>query len=94
MLTLGPSRPAPAGATLTLLSKLDPLLQRQSQLFGHSPVLVAAQGSQALTSTLAMVPLLGGHVVRSLPLINAAAVELPNAAITSLAANPLVARLS
>src|SRR4051812_11073385 len=77
VLAVGPSRPAPAGAALTVLAKLDPLL-RQAPLIGRTPVLVRATGSQALAAVLPATQLLGARILRRLPLIDAAAVDLPN----------------
>src|SRR5262245_32332488 len=85
MLAIGPTRSAPAGAAPPLVSKLDSLLQLRLSLAGRSRVIVRATTPQALSSLLPLIQLLGGHVLRQLPIINAAAVDLPNAAIATLA---------
>ena len=90
-LTIGPTRPAPAGAALSPLAKLDFPLQARNGKSGKSRVIVRAG---ALSPVLALVPLFGGRVLRQLPIIDGAAVEMPNAALTTLAASPLVLRLS
>src|SRR4051812_39439691 len=83
-LALGPSRPAPAGAALSTLSKLDPLVLRQTHLAGRSRVVLRAAGAQSLASVLAPTQLLGGRVLRRLPNINGVALDLPSAAIAAL----------
>src|SRR4051812_31332485 len=83
-LAIGPTRPAPVGAELTPLSKLDDVLQGRQGLFGRSRVIVRAGTLPAVPSVLSLVPVLGGHVLRQLPLIDGAVVDLPNAALIAL----------
>ena len=93
-LTIGPTRPAPAGAALSPLAKLDLPLQARHATAGRSRVIVQAGTLPVLSPVLALVPLLGGHVLRQLPIVNGAVLDLPNAALMALASNPLVARIS
>src|SRR5262245_29610473 len=88
-LALGPTRSAPVAA-LAPPSTLDALLQARHGLTGRSRVIVRADAPGWLT----VVPLLGGHVVRQLPLIGGAVVDLPNVALAALAANPHVLHVS
>ena len=93
-LAMGPARPSPAAAWLQPLTKLDPLLQERPGLLGRSRLIVRAATPQALSSLLPLVQLLGGQVLRQLPLVDGAAIDLPNAALLALAGNPLVVRMS
>lgn len=90
---LSPSLLAPL--TSNPVDKLDPLTKRQlTNVFGRSRVIVrAAEG----TAPSLLVPLLetaGGTVYKTLSIVNAQAVELPNAALLTVAASSLVARIS
>ena len=91
---IGPSPSAPVAAATGWLTNLDPLLQARTALTGRSLVVVRAANASALSSILASLPLLGGRVVRRLPIIDAAAIDLANSALPIVAANPLVLRLS
>ena len=81
--------------TTNALNKLDPLAKQQlSNVFGRSRVIV-----RAIDGTLPalLVPILqaaGGTIYLTLSVVNAQAVELPNAALLTVAASPLVARIS
>jgi serine protease AprX len=89
-----PIWPTPASAQLPPLSKLDPLLQARQGHAGQSRVIVRATTPQALGQVLAVLPFIGGHLRRQLPVIVGAAIDLPNFALFPLAASPLVERLS
>src|SRR5215831_8566216 len=90
---LGPSRPAPLGAALDS-TKLDPLVRARQALAGRSRLILTADGPLSLASALPLVSLAGGHLVRPLPLIDAAAIDVPNTAIAVLAASALVTHVS
>lgn len=75
-------------------SKLDPLLAARVSLAGRSQVIVRAPDAAASLTLASTLPILGGRSIRSLPIINGVAVDLPNAAISMLAANTLVNRMS
>lgn len=94
VLSPGPSPSIRVDASDTSLSKLDPLLKEQAGLTGRSRVIMRLTNNGAVSPVLSLVPLLGGRVVRRLPLIDAVALDLPNAALSAMAGNPLVARLS
>ena len=84
-----------APLTSTALDKLDPLTQRQlMNVFGRSRVIVRAADSADPSLLLPLLQSVGGVVYRTLAVVNAQAVELPNAALLTVAASPLVARIS
>jgi serine protease AprX len=89
-LAIGPTRPAPLGATG---SKLDQLLQARPP-FGRSHVILRVTTPQALSGVIWLAQLLGGIVLRQLPVINAVALDVPNAVLPTLAASPVVERIS
>jgi len=93
-LAIGPTRSTPAGAWQAPQSKLDAVLQERTSLPGRSRVILRTGTPSGLSSVLPAVPLFGGSALRHLPLIDGAALELPNAALLALAANPQTARLS
>ncbi len=85
--------PRPAGAQTT--PKLDPLLQKRTSLFlGSTRVVVRAADGVSLSLISFVVQLAGGSVGRLLPIIGGVAATVPNASLTALAANSLVAHLS
>lgn len=99
----GPSASAQLGLPLPSLpllnvdafSKLDPLAtQRLLDLSGSSQVIVRAVDDVSPASLVSIVQGVGGTILRTLPLINAQVVELPNAALVVTASSPLVARIS
>jgi len=94
LVAVGASRPSPAAATLSIGAKLDPVLQSLIGRPGRARVILRADSPLLLSSVLPVVALVGGHVVRPLPVIAGAAIDLPIAAVTSLAASSLVAHLS
>ena len=81
-------------ASSSWLGKLDPLLQELQPLSGRTRIVVRVTGSQALTPIISLAQLLGGRVIRRLAIIDAVALDLPNASLPLLASNPLVVRLS
>jgi serine protease AprX len=77
------------------LDKLDPLTQsRLSNPFGQSRVILRAVDGTSPSSLVSTVVGAGGTVRTTLSIVNALAVDLPNSSLLSVAANPLVARLS
>src|SRR5262245_53606254 len=76
------------------LAKLDPLLQARVSLTGRSRVVFQAVRPGAVSSVLALLPLLGGRIVRPLPIINGAAIDIPNLSLSLLAGNALVDHVS
>ena len=76
------------------LVKLDPLARARVTLPGKSRVVVRAVDASALPLLGPLVAQLGGRIVRTLPIIDAQAIEVPNAVLGTLSASPLVARVS
>jgi serine protease AprX len=76
------------------LDKLDPLVKDRTLTAGRSQIVLRATNASALSSILATLPLAGGHLVRSLPIIDAAAIDVPNTLLPVLAANSAAQRLS
>src|SRR5688572_6150275 len=75
--------------------KIGPLAQQRSGLAtGSSRVIVRAVDESSASSVASAVSLAGGHVRRSLPLINGFVVDLPNSALQNAAGNSAVARVS
>jgi serine protease AprX len=74
--------------------KVDPLLLTHQSQPGRSRVIVRTESPTAAAAVRSGMPLLGGQVLRSLPIVNGLVVDLPNPAIVALANNPNVARLS
>jgi serine protease AprX len=78
-----------------LTSKLDPLTQAQlPDLLGTSRLIVRVGDALAPAIIVPLVQQLGGTILRTLPIVNAQVVELPNLAIPTLALSPYVARIS
>jgi serine protease AprX len=94
LVVLAPRPSAPVAAAGTVEEKLDPLLRHRLFSDGRSRVVLrtATPGALGLIST--QTALLGGRVVRRLPGIDALAIDVPNRVLSTLAANPLVARIS
>lgn len=85
------------GLTISLspLSKLDPLAQSRAVLLtGGSRVIVRAVDVNALAALVPLIQQLGGTIRRTLGIINAHAIELPNVSLLTLAALPGVERIS
>jgi serine protease AprX len=85
---------AHVAAQTTGFAKLDPLLQARTSFTGRSRVVVQAVSPGAVSSVVALLPLLGGRVVRPLPIVNGTLIDVPNASLTLLAGNILVGHLS
>jgi serine protease AprX len=94
VLTLGPSTSTTVDAQSGWFLKLDALLQHQPLFSGRSRVVLRVTNAAAVAPVLSLVNWLGGHLIRQLPIINAVAVDLPNAALPLVAGNPLVVRAS
>jgi serine protease AprX len=76
------------------IDKLDPLLQQQAARPGRSRVVVRVPSAAALLSVLPEAQLAGARVLRTLPIVSGAAVDIPNNLLPLLAGNPLVERVS
>ncbi|HET9467367.1 MAG TPA: hypothetical protein VFO48_03105, partial [Vicinamibacterales bacterium] len=77
------------------LTKLDSLTEQQlTNVLGRSRVIVRATDGTAPSLLLPLLESVGGVVYNTLGVVNAQAVELPNTALLTVAASPLVARLS
>jgi serine protease AprX len=76
------------------IDKLDPLLREQTGRAGRSRVVVRVPSAAALPSILQAAQLAGGRVLRTLPMVSGAAVDISNSLLPLLAANPLVERVS
>jgi serine protease AprX len=74
--------------------KLDPVLQQLQPLSGRTRVVVRVSGNSALSPVISLAQILGGRLVRRLAIIDAAALDLPNASLPLLASNSLVVRVS
>jgi serine protease AprX len=75
-------------------SKLDALLQRRTAGGGRSRVIVRATDDAPRGVVEATLRRLGGHATRALPIVNAHAGEVPDAALEALAASPWIAGVS
>ena len=96
-LMLGIGRPAFAqnDGTPASVAKLDPLAKRRMpKATGSSRFIVEAVDRQSLASLRPIVAQAGGKFHRTLSLINADVIELPNAALSKVASHPLVARVA
>jgi subtilisin family serine protease len=90
---LPPIPPPPSPEAL--LAKLDPLLAAQIEnLSGQSYVIVRAQNSNAVDAVSTLISGVGGTLGRDLPILNARAARVPNAAVLTLAASSLVRRIA
>jgi serine protease AprX len=77
------------------LTKLDPLAQALvSNLTGRSRVIVRVVDSASPGIIVPLIVQLGGTITRTLPIVNAQVVDLPNLALLTLAASPNVARVT
>src|SRR5258708_620219 len=95
VLALGPALSSTrADAQTDWQSKLDPLLLAPRPLLGSSRVVLRVANAQAVSPVLSLVQLLGGRLIRRLPIIDAMVVDVPNASLATIASDPLVVRLS
>src|SRR5678816_3173066 len=91
-----PVPPPPPPPPAWVLAKVDPLLLDQfyepGQPYepGQSYVIVRAQSSDVVGAVSGLIITLGGTLGRNLPILEARAASLPNAAVLTLAASPLV----
>ena len=85
-----PSPPPPPW----VLAKVDPLLLEQLSTAGQSYVIVRAQDAAAVDGVSELITTLGGTLGRILPILTARAARLPNSAVLTLAASPLVNRVA
>ena len=105
LLMAGTLAPVPARRSPALLrpgvspslphDRVDSLIaSRASRTAGTSRVIVRAVNAGALAALAPVVRALGGRILRTLTIVEAHAIELPNVSLRALAASPLVARLS
>jgi serine protease AprX len=88
---------APTTATIAAhrhVPKLDSQLQQKVTVPGRSQVLVRLTGATAVRTVRAGSTLLGGRVVRALPVSQSVVLDVPNSALPALAASPQVDRVS
>jgi serine protease AprX len=84
-----------AAAQPALPGKLDPVGSARATLSsGRSRVIISSPDTTSLSSLTPLVQWSGGQLKRSLPLVNGVAVDLPNAALSALAASPLVSHIA
>ena len=86
--------PPPPPPPPWVLAKVDPLLLKQLSAAGQSYVIVRAQNAGMVSGVSGLVTTLGGTLGRDLPILTARAARLPNAAVLTLAASPLVKRIA
>jgi serine protease AprX len=91
---VAPSSATRVDAAFDVTAKVDPLLQGRRALAGRSRAIVRVAQGGALPLVALQARLLGGRVLRTLPASDLLAIDLPNASIAALAAQPLVSRLS
>ena len=97
LVIVGVGRPAFAqqDRTPASIAKIDLLAQRRVPLVaGWSRVIVQGVDRQSPASLRPIIAQAGGRFRRTLSLINAEVIELPNAALTKLAGSPLVSRIA
>jgi serine protease AprX len=87
-----PQSAAAQTLSATALAKMSPVAIARSAVVGRSRVIVRL--GEATSSTSLAVESLGGTVLKSLPLINAQVIDLPNTSLATLAGDSRVARLS
>lgn len=84
-----------AAALEAVSLKLDPLAAKRATLLtGRSRVIVRASDTASDGDVVLAIRAAGGTITRSLPILHAWAADMPNTALTVLADNPLVARVS
>ena len=89
-----PLPPPPSPPESSVLAKLDPLLLELLSATGQSYVIVQAVNANQIGAVSGLITSLGGTLGRTLPIINARAASLPNAAVLTLAASELVNRIA
>jgi len=93
LVAFGPSSTNRLSAAPSWPAKLDPILSQRLHQPGRSRVVIrgTAGGASAVASSVRG---LGGRIVRELRIVDGFAVELPNALLPAIAANPFVERVS
>ena len=86
--------PLPPPPPPAVLAKVDPLLLEQLALAGQSYVIVRAVSPTGATVAANLIQALGGTLGRALPILTAHAARLPNAAVLTLAADPVIQRIA
>jgi serine protease AprX len=94
VLAVAPRPSVPVAAAGNVDAKLDALLRARVLGHGRSRVILRAGLASAMPLAASQASLLGGRVLRQLPLIDGIVLDLPDRALAALAANPLVERLS
>jgi serine protease AprX len=94
LVALAPRPSLPLSAAGVIDAKLDALLRLRVAYGGRSRAIVRTPVDAAAHAVTRQSTLLGGRVLRQLPGLHAFVVDLPNSALTALAANPLVERIS
>jgi serine protease AprX len=97
LLVAGVGRPAFAQKARTPepIAKIDRLTQRRIQhVAGWSRVIVQAVDRHSRASLGPIIAQAGGRVRRTLSLIDAEVIDLPNASLTEVASSPLIARIA
>ena len=89
-----PPPPPPPPPPPWVLAKVDPLLLEQLSEPGQSYVIAQAQDAGVVGSVSALITAAGGTLGLQLPILDARAARLPNTAVLTLAASPLVKRLA
>lgn len=93
-MAVSPALSLQSSAAAPWQSKLDALLARRASLIGRLRVIIRVPNAAARLSVASALPLLDGRSIRSLPLINGIAVDLPNASLAVLAESAAVDHLS
>ena len=76
----------PSAQSQPWLVKVAPILQsRLTQWLGRSRVVMTATNSSAMGPLTTLVQLTGGHVLRTLPIVNGLEVDMPNLTIGTVA---------
>src|SRR5258708_1371712 len=85
----------PSAQSQTWLVKVAPILQqRLTQWLGRSRVVMTATDQRAMGPLAAIVEAMGGHVLRTLPIVNGLEADLPHFAISTIANISLVQHMS
>ena len=74
--------------------KLDPLLSARTASAGRSRVVIRLSDGSGVGAVASHAATLGGRTLRRLPIIDGVVLDIPNQAISALASNPLVERVS
>jgi len=74
--------------------KLDPLLSARTASAGRSRVVIRLSDGSGVDAVASDAATQGGRTLRRLPIIDGVVLDIPNQAISALASNPLVERMS